>query len=102
MHKYYRNALVAVSFAVIVGCQVPNSEGFFKLQPRDTVITTAVLEAMLQNEDLSSLKVHVETDKGVVMLSGYVKTIRQSDPAEELAKKTAGVKSVKNEIIVRK
>ncbi len=102
MRNYYRNIVVAMSLACVVGCQSPSGEGLFSSHPSDVSITTAVLEAMLLNEDLSTLNVHVETTNGVVLLSGYVKTIRQSDTSEEVAKKIPGVKSVQNNIIVRK
>ncbi len=102
MRKNYRNAIIAMCFTFLVGCQTLSNENIFKLQPNDTSITTAVLEAMLNDENLSTVKVHVETTQGVVLLTGYVKTIRQSDTAEEIARKTDGVKSVRNDIVVRK
>jgi hyperosmotically inducible protein len=103
MHKSYRNLVLATCFTLLVGCQTTPREDFFGFhQTTDTTITTAVLEAMLNDENLSTVKVHVETTNGVVLLTGYVKTIRQSDTAEELAKKTEGVKSVRNDIVVRK
>ncbi len=102
MRNYYRTVMIAISLTLVVGCQTPSGENLFRSQSSDVSITTAVLEAMLLNEDLSNLNVHVETTNGVVLLSGYVKTIRQSDTSEEVAKKTPGVKSVQNNIIVRK
>ncbi len=102
MYKLYRNILIAACLTFLVGCQSLNNENFFKLTSNDTTITTAVLEAMLNDENLSTVKVHVETINGVVALTGYVKTIRQSDTAEDIAKKTPGVKSVQNNIVVRK
>ena len=102
MRKYYRSVIAAISFALMTGCQVQTGENLFKFPSRDAALTAAVQEAMLKNDNLSSLNVHVETTKGVVLLSGYVKTIRQSDTAEEVARKTNGVKSVQNGIIVRK
>ena len=103
MHKYYRHIVVALSLACLLGCQASTGENLFVSQPsRDATITTAVLEAMLTNENTSTITVHVETTNGVVLLSGYVKTIRQSDTSEDVARKTPGVKSVQNNIIVRK
>ena len=77
-------------------------ENLFQTQSGDASITTAVLESMLNDENTSTLKVHVETIHGVVSLNGYVKTIRQSDMCEDVARKTPGVISVQNNIIVRK
>lgn len=102
MRKYYRNIIVVIGLACMVGCQAPSGENIFQSHPSDNAITTAVLEAMLNEETTSTLNVHVETTNGVVLLSGYVKTIRQSDTSEDVARKTPGVKSVENNIIVRK
>ncbi len=101
MRKYYQSIIVAISLAFVIGCQT-TTETFFQPGNNDTSINTAVLEAMLNNEYTSTLTVHVETINGAVVLSGYVKTIRQSDTCEAVARKTPGVKSVQNNIIVRK
>lgn len=102
MFKHYRNLIIAACIVTLVGCQNLTPDDFFKSHPTDTSITTSILETMLNDENLSTVKVHVETNDGVVMMTGYVKTIRQSDTAEDIAKKTPGVKSVKNNIVVRK
>lgn len=102
MLKYYRYTLISLLFISLLGCQTMSSEGLFSSRPNDSAITTTILEAMLNDENLSTVKVHVETTNGIVTLTGYVKTIRQSDNAEDMARKTAGVTSVQNEIVVRK
>ena len=107
MQYNYKKILLALSFVILASCQSTSTStlsagNFFQLQPNDERVTTAVHESMAKNELVSNLKVHVESKKGVVLLSGYVKTIRQSDTLEDLAKKTPGVKSVQNNLIVRK
>lgn len=102
MRKYYQAVIITISLMFMAGCQTPVVENMFKPQTNDASITTAVLEAMLLDENISTLNIHVETTNSVVLLSGYVKTIRQSDTAEEVARKTPGVKLVTNNIIVRK
>ncbi len=102
MRHYYQILILICCISPLMGCQTMTNEGIFQTRSSDTSLTTAVLENMLNDENLSTVTVHVETMKGVVQLTGYVKTIRQSDMAEELARKTPGVKSVQNDIIVRK
>jgi len=70
---------------------------------KDSAITAKV-KAKLAAEKMSSLaKIHVDTDaKGMVVLSGKVKTQAESDTAASIAKDTEGVTSVKNSIKVRK
>ena len=107
MHKYCLSILIIASLILINGCQTSAPSIPFIPSPqqqpsRDTVITTAVLESMLNNENTANLGVHVDTNNSVVSLSGYVKTIRQSDTLEEIARQTLGVTAVQNNIIVRK
>ncbi len=69
---------------------------------KDSVITTKV-KAKLAGEKMSSLAhIRVDTDrKGVVVLSGKVKTQEQADRAVSIARETEGVTSVENHIHVK-
>lgn len=102
MHPFYRQLILGFGLFSLIGCQTTTGEAIFQPRNADTFMTTAVLEAMLNNEYTSNLNVHVVTVNHAVVLSGYVKTIRQSDTCEEVARKTPGVQSVQNNIIVRK
>ena len=46
------------------------------------------------------MKIHVDTEKGVVKLTGTAKSKEEADKAESIAKSVKGVVSVKNEIKV--
>ena len=67
----------------------------------DTVITTKVKSALLGDDVVKSFAVSVETVKGVVQLSGFVNTSAQRSAAGRDAEAVAGVKSVKNNLIVK-
>jgi hyperosmotically inducible protein len=63
----------------------------------DTVITTKVKAAILNEPTLKSAEINVETFKGVVQLSGFVSS--QAAEARRLRSRTVGgVKSVKNDM----
>ncbi|MBX3616704.1 BON domain-containing protein [Nitrosomonas sp.] len=62
----------------------------------DTVITTKVKAAILNEPTLKSTEINVETFKGVVQLSGFVSSSASINKAIEVARGVAGVKSVKN------
>ena len=104
MSKIFLTLIIILNLCFMAGCQTGSVPYPFNTssQTTDERITTTVLESMLTNELVSNLNIHVETLNGIVILSGYVKTIRQSDTSEEIARKTPGVKSVQNNIIVRK
>jgi len=67
----------------------------------DTVITTKVKALLVKDAALKSFQVSVKTFKGVVQLSGFVDTARTRDRAEEITRSVDGVKSIKNNLILK-
>ena len=67
----------------------------------DSVITTKVKADLFKEPELSSMAIHVETEKGVVMLSGFVDTKADAEKAVRLAKSVEGVTQVKSAIKVK-
>ena len=64
----------------------------------DTVITSKVKAAVLNEPTLKSAEINVETFKGVVQLSGFVNSQADITRAVEVARGVPGVKSVKNDM----
>jgi len=62
----------------------------------DATITTRVKTALLNDPDVGGLRIDVDTFKGVVTLSGAVKSPAERDKAIALARKIGGVKDVKS------
>lgn len=67
----------------------------------DTTITAKVKTALLADKDVSGLSINVETFKGIVQLSGFASSTSEAQKAVQIARTTAGVKSVKNDILVK-
>lgn len=67
----------------------------------DSVITTKVKADLFKEPELKAMAIHVETEKGVVMLSGFVDNKAEADKAVSLAKSVEGVTSVKSAIKVK-
>ena len=67
----------------------------------DSVITTKVKADIFKEPELKSMAIHVETEKGVVMLSGFVDSKADADKAVSVAKNIEGVTSVKSAIKVK-
>jgi osmotically-inducible protein OsmY len=66
----------------------------------DTTTTTRVKTAMLNDPAVGGLRIDVDTYKGVVTLSGRVKTQAERDQAISLARRTNGVVEVKDALQV--
>ncbi len=67
----------------------------------DKVITAKVKAAIVEDPGVKALQIKVESYEGVVQLSGFVDSPEQISRAGEIAKGVEGVKSVKNDLIVR-
>jgi osmotically-inducible protein OsmY len=64
----------------------------------DTVITAKVKAAILDEPTLKSAEINVETFKGVVQLSGFVRSQADINKAVAVARGVGGVTSVKNDM----
>lgn len=67
----------------------------------DSVITTKIKSKLLGEPNLSSAQINVKTYKGVVQLSGFVKSQADINKAEAIARGTEGVTDVKNDMHLR-
>ncbi|WP_416224123.1 BON domain-containing protein [Thiohalophilus sp.] len=67
----------------------------------DTFITTKVKTAIFNEPTLKSAEINVETFKGIVQLSGFIRSQANIDKAVSLARGVKGVKSVKNDMLVK-
>lgn len=67
----------------------------------DSVITTKVKADLFKEPELKAMAIHVETEKGVVLLSGFVDNKAEAEKAVHLAKSVEGVTSVKSAIKVK-
>ena len=78
-----------------------DAAGKTRIAASDTAITTKVKAGLVKEPNLDSLGIHVETEKGVVMLSGFVNSKEEADKAVKVAKGVEGVSSVKSAIKVK-
>jgi osmotically-inducible protein OsmY len=84
-----------------LGCaSTPTREGTGEYVD-DSAITTKVKAAILNEPSLKVFQINVETFKGTVQLSGFVDSAQSIKKAGEVARSVTGVKSVKNNLIVK-
>lgn len=67
----------------------------------DSALTTKVKTALLAEDDLSALDIHVETHQGVVTLSGAVASEAQVELAERVVSDLDGVKDINNRLTAK-
>mgnify|MGYP003387787488 FL=1 len=95
-------SVLAIVFALVLaacaGTSNQESTGEFL---DDSVITARVKAALVKDPMVSALDVSVESFKGAVQLSGFVKTTAQRDRAVQIADGVPGVTQVFNSIQIR-
>jgi osmotically-inducible protein OsmY len=67
----------------------------------DATITARVKTALLNDPDVGGLRIDVDTFKGVVTLSGRVKSKVEEDKAVAVARRIRGVSDVKSTLQVQ-
>lgn len=93
--------ITAVVLLTTVGCAVTRGQESVGAYVDDTAITTAVKARFIENKLVDAVSISVETLKGAVVLSGFAKNTAEKTTAEALARKVDGVRSVRNDILVR-
>ncbi|MGZ4971052.1 MAG: BON domain-containing protein [Methylobacter sp.] len=92
---------LTLTLLTAAGCaSSPKAEGTGEYVD-DSVVTTKVKAALVNDPNVSAAEVNVETFKGVVQLSGFVKTRAEMNRAIEVARGVPGVKSVKNNMTLK-
>ena len=94
-------ALAGLLVFTAAGCAVTREQSTVGQYVDDTTITTRVKARLAEDKAVSAMAISVETLKGTVQLSGFAKSPAERSQAEELARSTPGVVSVRNDIVVR-
>ncbi|MGD0020772.1 MAG: BON domain-containing protein [Smithellaceae bacterium] len=90
--------LLIATFAACASTRTHESTGEYV---DDSVITTKVKSLLAADDFLKSFQISVETYQGTVQLSGFVNSQKAVDKANEIVRRVQGVKSVKNDLIVK-
>jgi len=96
--KRFSAFFLAVLLVSVLGCaSTSKTEGTGEYVD-DTVITTKVKAAIFNEASLKSAEINVETFKGTVQLSGFVRSQADINKAVQIARGVGGVTSVKNDM----
>ena len=96
--KSIATGLFVASLFAVAGCaSTPTKEGTGEYVD-DSVLTTKVKASIFNEPTLKSTEINVETFKGIVQLSGFVRSQADTHKAVEVARGVSGVKSVKDDM----
>jgi len=94
-------ALVMLGAVATSGCAVTSGQSSVGQYVDDATISTRVKARFAEDPAVSAARIQVETVNGTVQLSGFAVTQAEKDKAGQLARATADVKQLRNDIIVR-
>ena len=83
------------------GCAVVRGQETVGAYVDDAAITTAIKAKFVDDKIVSAGSISVETLSGIVQLSGFAKSAAEKSQAEQIARNSKNVRSVRNDIIVR-
>jgi osmotically-inducible protein OsmY len=101
-NMFIRCFVLMMLIASLVACASTSKQEGAGEYVDDSVITTKVKSLLASDDFLKSFEITVETYKGIVQLSGFVDSQKAVDKAGEVAGGVKGVKSVKNNLNVKK
>ncbi len=76
-------------------------EGVEEKPQEDILMAMRVKAALIETSKLSAAAIEVEASNGRIQLNGFVETASQRQLASDVAKQTAGVKEVINQIEIK-
>jgi hyperosmotically inducible protein len=98
----WRRLVLVVAFAGQLGaCAVARDQETVGAYVDDTRITASIKTKMASDEQVAATSIGVETLNGVTQLSGFAKTLAEKERAAAIARQERGVRSVRNDIVVR-
>jgi len=100
-NMFIRCFVLLMLIASLVACASTSKQEGAGEYVDDSVITTRVKSLLAAEDFLKSFEISVETYKGIVQLSGFVDSQKAVDKAGQIARSVQGVKSVKNNLIVK-
>ena len=98
LSRFFTAFFLALLLLAAAGCASTHKQEGTGEYVDDTVITSKVKAAILNEPGLSSAEINVETFKGVVQLSGFVGSRADISKAGAVARGVSGVTSVKNDM----
>lgn len=92
---------ITLTMLLVAGCAVTRDQQTVGSYIDDSAITSSIKTIFISNKQVDASSIGVETLNGTVQLSGFAKNATESTTAEAIARNVKGVKSVRNEIVVR-
>ena len=96
--RIIRLTAILATLAIAVACSSTRTQQSAGEVIDDSVLTSKVKVALIDDPITKAGQINVETFRGVVQLGGFVDNARQKNQATTVARSITGVKEVRNEL----
>jgi hyperosmotically inducible periplasmic protein len=100
--RLFRTLFFVLAAALATGCASTATERSTGEYTDDTAIATKARLALIEAKDVKFTEIKVDVYRGVVQLSGFAESSEMAQRAVAIVRDIKGVKSVKNDVQVRK
>ena len=101
LHRILKLVVCIGMITAFMGCAATQKHESTGQYVDDSVITTKVKAAILDEPTLKMFQINVKTFNAVVQLSGFVDSAQSISKAGEVAGRVEGVKELKNDLVVK-
>lgn len=101
LNKYLSAVFLGLTLVTVAGCASTRTQQGTGEYVDDSVITTKVKAAILEDPLTKFFEIKVKTFKGEVQLSGFVSSRAAANRAIELARGVKGVTSVRDDMQIK-
>jgi len=101
IHRIVKFLVCIGLITLLSGCNATQNRESTGEYIDDSVITAEAKNVIFNEPSLKVFQISVETYKGIVQLSGFVDSQQAVDKVGEIVKSVKGVKSIKNNLIVK-
>jgi osmotically-inducible protein OsmY len=96
-----KSFLLIFMTAMLISCSSTESRESTGQYVDNSIISGKIKSKLISDSIAGGSSIDVESYKGIVILSGFVQTKSEKERALELARKTKGVKEVKDALYVK-
>lgn len=101
LRHYLSLFYLTLAIVVLAGCTVASGQKSAGEALDDTVVTTRVKAALIEDSEIRAGEINVETFKGEVQLTGFVSSRAAADKAVRITRGIDGVRAVHNNMQIR-
>lgn len=101
LQRFLTNVSLLGLLFIFLGCAPPTKSSSVALEEDDALITSTIGSKFFYERTLRTSRIYVNTEQGVVYLTGFVEKAPYVETATRIAHETPGVVAVREQLVVK-